>query len=85
MQGLMDEVRREGRSGVLTVKGALGETRAVFKGGEMVEGGIPPASDGAQARFQELDHDRESIVAHDPPRLPGSASALEELQALPDA
>ena len=35
--------------------------------------------------FQELDHDRESIVAHDPPRLPGSASALEELQALPDA
>ena len=85
VQGLMEDVRREGRSGVLTVKGAEGEARAVFKGGEMVEGALPPASDTAQARFQELDHDRESIVAHDPSRLPGSASGLEELQALPDA
>jgi CheY-like chemotaxis protein len=78
-------VKREGRSGVLTVKGAAGEARAVFQGGEMVEGAIPPVASGAQARFQELDHDRESIVAHDPPRLPGSASGLEDLQALPDA
>lgn len=85
VQGLVEEVRREGRSGVLTVKGAEGESRAVFRGGEVVEGAIPPVSDGAQARFQELDHDREAIVAHDPPRLPGSASALEEMQALPDA
>jgi DNA-binding response OmpR family regulator len=85
VQGLMDEVRREGRSGVLTVKAAEGESRVVFKAGEMVEGSIPRVSEGAQVRFQELDHDRESIVAHDPPRLPGSASALEELQALPDA
>ena len=85
VQTLVDEVKREGRSGVLTVSDPKGEQRAVFRGGELVEGVLPPPSEAAQARFQELDHDREAIVAHDPPRLPGSASALEELQALPDA
>jgi DNA-binding response OmpR family regulator len=85
VQTLVEEVKREGRSGVLTVQDPKGDRRAVFRGGELVEGVLPPVGDGAQARFQELDHDREAIVAHDPPRLPGSATALEELQALPDA
>jgi DNA-binding response OmpR family regulator len=85
VQTLVEEVKREGRSGVLTVTNPKGEQRAVFRGGELVEGAVPPAAEAAQARFQELDHDREAIVAHDPPRLPGSATALEELQALPDA
>jgi DNA-binding response OmpR family regulator len=85
VQTLVDEVKREGRSGVLTVKDMELEARAVFKGGAMVEGAIPPVSEVAQAHFRELDHDREVIVSHDPPRLPGSASGLEELQALPDA
>jgi DNA-binding response OmpR family regulator len=84
VQTLLEAVRREGRSGVLTVRDDNREARAVFKSGQVVEGAIPTLSDRAQAHFQEIDHDREAIVSHDPPRLPGSASALEELQTLPD-
>jgi DNA-binding response OmpR family regulator len=84
VESLLEDVKREGRSGVLTVRGAFGESRAVIQGGEIVEGTLPPADESLEAHFQELDHDREAIVAHDPPRLPGSASALEELQSLPD-
>jgi DNA-binding response OmpR family regulator len=85
VQTLMEEVKREGRSGILTVEDGGGEARAVFRGGELVEGVLSPVSESALARFQELDHDREAIVAHDPPRLPGGASGLPELQALPEA
>ena len=44
VQTLVDEVKREGRSGVLTVTNPKGEQRAVFRGGELVEGALPPVS-----------------------------------------
>lgn len=72
---LLAQVRREARTGVLTVEGRGGAHRVVFKAGDIVESSLP-AEDlvGATARFTELDVAREDIVAHDPPRLPHSTA-----------
>jgi DNA-binding response OmpR family regulator len=83
VQDLLREVKREGRSGLLTLSGQEGESHAVIEGGRVVEGTLPPT--GAQtARFRELDLDREQIAVHDPGALPGDDARLPPLESLPE-
>src|SRR5688572_12311421 len=67
---LMDELRKQSKSGVLTLKGEAGESQIVVRAGEIVEapGGVPEGA--AHAQFQELDSAHEDIVTPDPPGLP---------------
>ena len=80
---LLEEVRRDSRSGVLTVRSEQGEARVVIRAGEVVEasGDQLPQDPAAPAQFQELDAAHEDIVAHDPPALPGSRDRLPQLRA----
>jgi DNA-binding response OmpR family regulator len=76
---LLEEVRREARTGVLTVDGPAGAHRVVLKAGDIVESTAPAETLGAgTARFTALDVEHEDIVTHDPPRLPHTPG-----QALP--
>jgi DNA-binding response OmpR family regulator len=79
---LLDEVRRESRTGVLTVKGEGGDTRVVLRAGEIVESTGSPAPE-ASAQFAELDATREDIVAHDPNALPATSTALPTFDDIP--
>ena len=85
VESLLQDVQREARSGVLTVTGSTGAGRAVIESGHVVETTIPegaPAS--ARAEFRELDLDREQIVTHDPPSLPGDPAAVPTFESLPE-
>jgi DNA-binding response OmpR family regulator len=82
---LLAEVRRDSRSGVLTVRGEQGEARMVIRAGEVVEaaqGELPP-DPGAPAQFHELDAATEDIVHHDPDELP-SSERLPRAEQVPD-
>jgi DNA-binding response OmpR family regulator len=76
--GLVHDVQRDSRSGLLTVAGQDGEAKVVLRAGEIVEASAVPAPDDptARARFQEIDAEHEDIVSHDPPRLPGAVPGL---------
>jgi DNA-binding response OmpR family regulator len=82
---LLAEVRREARTGVLTVEGREGAHRVVLKAGDIVESTLPAEGmPDATGSFTELDVVREDIVAHDPPRLPHAPShALPTFDDLP--
>jgi DNA-binding response OmpR family regulator len=82
---LLEEVRRDSRSGVLTVRGEQGEARVVIRAGEVVEssGGPLPQDPAAPAQFHELDAAHEDIVAHDPPELPAS-DRLPRVEQVPE-
>ncbi len=82
---LMHDVQREARSGVLTVTGEGGAGRAVIESGHVVETTIPERSgESARAEFRELDLDREQIVTHDPPSLPGDPATVPTFESLPE-
>jgi DNA-binding response OmpR family regulator len=82
---LIEDVKREARSGVLTVAHEGGLGHAVIEHGRVVETTIPPGTGGeTRAEFRELDLDREQIVTHDPPRLPGDPAAVNHFDALPE-
>jgi DNA-binding response OmpR family regulator len=83
VQELLREVKKESRSGLLTLTGRGGESHAVIEGGRVVESTLPAAGSGT-ARFRELDLDREQIVSHDPALLPGDDARLPPLEALPE-
>lgn len=83
-QGLLEQVQRESRSGVLTVTQPEGESRAVIQSGRIVEGTVPTAGAASRAEFRELDMEREHIVSHDPSRLPGDPAAALTLDSLPE-
>jgi len=85
VQSLMEDVQREARSGVLTVAGERGG-RAVIESGHVVESTIPRGTAGraGRAEFRELDLDREQIVTHDPPSLPGDPAAVPTFESLPE-
>jgi DNA-binding response OmpR family regulator len=82
---LVEDVRRDSRSGLLTVDGVEGEARVVMQAGEVVEATGAPAPDDptARARFEEIDARHEDIASHDPPRLPGRAPA-PSFEGLPE-
>lgn len=85
VQALIEDVKREARSGVLTVTHDGGLGHAVIEGGRVVESTIPPDAGGdARAEFRELDLDREQIVTHDPARLQGDPAAVNHFDALPE-
>jgi DNA-binding response OmpR family regulator len=83
---LLDEVRRDSRSGVLTVHGEEGEARVVIRAGEVVEAarGRRHQDPSAPAQFHELDSAHEDIVAHDPPALPDSGGRLPRAEQVPE-
>jgi DNA-binding response OmpR family regulator len=84
VESLLQDVQREARSGVLTVTGA-GAGRAVIESGQVVESTIPAGAGGSgPAEFRELDLDREQIVTHDPPSLPGDPAAVPTFESLPE-
>lgn len=70
---LVEDVTREARTGVLSVKDGDKETRVVFQAGRVVEQTAEPRPT-AKAEFKELDADKEQIV-----------QAPQEPQSLPDA
>jgi DNA-binding response OmpR family regulator len=85
VQELLEDVKREARSGVLTVAHEGGLGHAVIEGGRVVETTIPPGPGlSARAEFRELDLDREQIVSHDPAKLPGDPDAVAGFAALPE-
>jgi DNA-binding response OmpR family regulator len=85
VESLLQDVQREARSGVLTVTGEGAAGRAVIESGQVVETTIPEgARSSSQAEFRELDLDREQIVTHDPPRLPGDAATVPTFESLPE-
>ena len=86
LRRLLDDVKKESRTGVLTLEGQGGRTTTVIRAGEVVH--TPPAGGGpseGHVAFQELDAAYEDIVAHDPPRLPGTSLPLPIFDSLPDA
>ncbi len=79
---LLDEVRRDARTGVLTTHGEGGDARVLLRAGKIVESsGTPAALDTAQ--FAELDSTREDIVAHDPNALPSTSTELPTFADIP--
>jgi DNA-binding response OmpR family regulator len=76
---IVEDVRRDSRSGLLTVEGVEGEAKVVMRAGEVVEAtGVPaPGDPTAHTRFEEIDARHEDIVSHDPPRLPGAVPVLD--------
>ncbi len=82
---LLGDARRAARTGVLSVTGEAGESRVGGRAGAVVETSAASGADsGSKAEFRELDPEREQIVAHDPSRLPGGASALPSFDSLPE-
>lgn len=65
---LLEEVRRDGRTGVLTLASASSSPQVMLRQGEVV-GTLEPGGLGARLRFAELDALHEDIVVHDPRRL----------------
>jgi DNA-binding response OmpR family regulator len=82
---LLEDVRREARTGVLSVKGREGEPRTLIKAGRLVDGTAPLSlPEGARSEFHELDPSREEIVVHDPASLPEGETWSLDFSSLPD-
>jgi len=84
-EALLEAVRQESRSGVLTVPDEDGGSRVVIQAGAVVEKTPLAASQAVSgAAFEELDATREDIVAHDPATLPGNERGLPDFDAIPE-
>jgi DNA-binding response OmpR family regulator len=82
---LLGRLEREGRSGILTLRGDGRVSVLVVQGGQVIEGVLPPTTEGdLHAEFRELDLHREDIARHNPPRLPGDPVPPVPLDELPD-
>ncbi len=86
---LLEDVRRDRRTGVLSVGGdGAAAARIVIQQGAVVEETGVSRDGGAAARFQELDPHHEHIVTHDPGHdptaLPGPVGELPRFDELPD-
>lgn len=75
----IDELKREGRSGVLTTAGE----RALLKEGRVVSE-TGPISTAKGAEFRELDPSLEEIAVHDPSSLPLEEGAYPDFSILPE-
>jgi len=82
---VLEDVRLEARSGVLTVKGEQGMSRVMVHAGEVLQDGMEatPAA-ASQVEFAELDPRREEILSHDPPSMVTGPN-LPEFVDLPEA
>ena len=81
VDALIEDVMREGRTGLLTFEGAADERIVVHAGRLLAK--IPDASVARSARFEEIDAVHEDLVIHDPPRL-NAAGALPEFGQIPE-
>ena len=82
---ILEEMRRESRTGVLTVQGDGGESRLFLRAGEVIHAtGDAPALGSPLAQFEELDAAREDILSHDPPTLPASPNMLPSFDDIPE-
>jgi len=81
---LLEEVRREARTGVLSVPAAGGDSRVVIRAGEVV-GGAAALPDGLSARFEEIDPSREQVVPHDGVKPLADAVELPSFEGLPES
>lgn len=82
---ILDEVRQQARTGVLTVQGEQGESRLFLRAGEVVHAtGDAPSLRSVRAQFEELDASREDIISHDPPALPPSPNTLPSFDDIPE-
>jgi DNA-binding response OmpR family regulator len=81
---LLHEVKKESRTGLLSLGVAGGGMHAVIDGGRVVESTLPEGGEAERASFRELDLDREQIAAHGPTHLPGDASRLPPIESLPE-
>jgi DNA-binding response OmpR family regulator len=81
---LLQEVKKESRTGLLSLTGSGGGTHAVIEGGRVVESTLPEQGKADRASFRELDFDREQIAAPTPNRLPGDVSRLPPIESLPE-
>ena len=81
---LLQEVKKESRTGLLSLTGAGGGTHAVIDGGRVVESTLPEQGGAERASFRELDLDREQIAAPGPARLPGDVTRLPPIESLPE-
>ncbi len=83
---LIGDLRREARSGVLTVREKDGERRLVVRAGEFVEGAPSGGESSASgAEFRELDPTCEAIVSSEPAWLGGEAKDVPDFHSLPQA
>jgi DNA-binding response OmpR family regulator len=81
---LLHEVKKESRTGLLSLTGAEGATHAVIDGGRVVESNLPEGGEAPRASFRELDLDREQIASPGPTSLPGDVSRLPPIESLPE-
>jgi DNA-binding response OmpR family regulator len=82
---LIEDLRRDARTGVLTITGEKGQERVVLQAGKSVEGVAPPESVKAiKAEFCELNPITEEIVSHEPTRLSGEAASIPSFTDLPE-
>jgi DNA-binding response OmpR family regulator len=85
---LLEAVKKDSRSGVLSVPAPDGPSYTMIRAGEVVEG-EPPTKGVGPAEFCELDPAREQIVSHEPPHaeaaeaMPG-ADARPSFAGLPE-
>ena len=81
---LMDELRKQAKSGILTLTGQEGESQILVRAGEIVEAPAGVPEHAARAEFQELDAAHEDIVAPDPPALPRTQAPLPSFASFPE-
>lgn len=81
---LLHEVKKESRTGLLSLTGSGGGTHAVIDGGRVVESTLSEQGGAERASFRELDLDREQIAAPGPTRLPGDVDRLPPIESLPE-
>jgi DNA-binding response OmpR family regulator len=83
---LLEQLQREQRTGVLTVRTEGGEARVLLRAGQVVEGPAPSFIEepSAQGTFEELDAETADIVtAQDPANLPGAADRMPSFDEFP--
>jgi DNA-binding response OmpR family regulator len=84
VERLIDDVQRDGRTGLLVLEGPGSgpDARIVVCKGELL--GERPADTPRWARFEEMDALREDLVAYEPTKLPASGP-LPEFGHIPEA
>jgi DNA-binding response OmpR family regulator len=80
---LLDELRREARTGTLTVAGAGGPRRSLVQTGVVADDDAPAAE--AQAEFEDLDFDVEELLARDPSRPVDDGGTSPSFTEFPEA
>ncbi len=84
-ENLLEEAKREARTGILSVRVEGGESRTVLQAGTVVERTAPFLGEATgRAEFQELDPNCEQIVPHEPTSLPATGGGLPSFESFPE-